>query len=218
MSGIFATYASGPVGGTITGTWTIPPRTSAWSNCYGKTVYAYAAALWSEEPNDRADGHITSVIDDSITDSSPVDGSFTFVETITCKVYDAHVSCPGECIFYMSSDTNAHAESCDISSSYPRKLCCEVPGRTLTVSIADGCGSDACVLSLFSKTNSHVEECGGSYTNDTCLSLDTGTIDCRYEDNACTGGYSPVASISARTNAHVAEYSAYTRKICCRIE
>ncbi|MEM5794513.1 MAG: NEW3 domain-containing protein [Candidatus Aenigmatarchaeota archaeon] len=130
---------------------------------------------------------------------------------LTCTI---STSCNAVTLFKISSLTNAHAELPG-QTNYGYYVCCNENG------LGNSCsGTYTIVLKLSSQTNAHVEEKTYiNYVNSVCLSLSSGSIDCQYADDNCNNlgsDYVCVASISSRTNAHVGDCNAYSRKICCK--
>lgn len=125
-------------------------------------------------------------------------------------------SCSGAIIFKTSATTNAHAEMAD-QTTYPYYVCCESPG----FAIGNLCSAVTTinVLKLSDQTNAHVEEnTFANYNYNACLSMPDNTqLTCEYT-NSCQTDYTCLASISADTNAQVADcgVEAYQTKVCCR--
>lgn len=130
---------------------------------------------------------------------------------LSCKV-DA--SCAGATLFKISAASNAHAEMPD-QSNYNHHVCCESPGFAVGNSCA--APTNAVVLKLSAVTNAHVEKNSFSnYPNNACLSMPSNTqLSCQYA-SSCAQDYTCLASISADTNAQVADCSGYAIKVCCR--
>ncbi|MCK4474168.1 hypothetical protein KAU40_02805, partial [Candidatus Parcubacteria bacterium] len=134
--------------------------------------------------------------------------------TLSCTVTDG--VCSGTTVFKMSSDYNAHAQKPG-QSGYNWKVCCTgIDGNDCTAS------NKAVVLRLSGASNAHVEQNNispANYTgNDVCLSVNSGSVSCQYEQNSCSADRVCLVSISSDTNAHVAKCSgigAYSTKVCC---
>jgi len=115
-------------------------------------------------------------------------------------------------VISLSDLTNAHAEV--PGGNYPKKVCCNLTEGILT-------SSGATVLKLSDAQNAHAEDM--THTNyGTAVQMGTsdpkyGTIACRTA-GSCDPGQNEtcVVSLSDYTNAHVADCSGYSIKICCR--
>jgi len=130
---------------------------------------------------------------------------------LSCK-FDA--SCASAVIFKISAASNAHAEM-PSQANYNNYVCCESPG----FAIGNACAAptNAVVLKLSSLTNAHVEKNTlSNYPNNACLSMPGNTqLNCEYAP-ICGAGYACISSISADTNAQVADCGGYPTKVCCR--
>lgn len=135
---------------------------------------------------------------------------------LNCSVTSG--SCGGTTILKMYSTSNSHAEIVS-GTVYNNYVCCS--GE----SIGTNCGSAdaAVVLRLSGTTNAHVEEnIYSNYSTNVCLSPPSGkTVACTYYGGtSCLdlgSDYTCLASISAATNAHVGNCSAYSTKVCCAV-
>lgn len=122
-------------------------------------------------------------------------------------------------VFRASALKDAHAEL-PSESAYTYDVCCSDPSKTLK-NTCDGVeGVDyAVVLRLSSATNAHVEENTlSTYTQQVCLGTASQGISaaCTYTTGICSD--TCVATISATTNAHVADCDGtddYSIKVCC---
>ena len=142
--------------------------------------------------------------------------AFSAEADLECKVKDS-CGAPGEVtVLRMSDTTNAHAELPN-QTNYNYYLCCSG-----IEDLGNNCGAanKDTVLWLSAPTNAHVEEDPptAGYSQETCLSVTTGQVECGYFDNSCPADYAGLASISASTNAHIGDYNAYSRKVCCKME
>lgn len=129
--------------------------------------------------------------------------------TLSCSMATSCTN--GSIIYKTSSTTNAHAEKAS-STNYTRMLCC-----TNVKNIGNSCtGNFATVLKLSSTTNAHVEQnTFVNYAEQVCLSAPTGaSISVGYQAANCTGWDTTLGSMSAATNAHIGDPSAYNTKIC----
>lgn len=136
-----------------------------------------------------------------------------FAGTLSCSVT---TSCPsGTVIFKMSSTTNAHA-GLTASSSYAQLVCCTgVTG--LGTSCTTGVTTTVLKLSGTSGINAHAQQNGQTpaYANTVCLSVPSGgNVSVGYQASNCTSYDATLTSMSAVTNAHVGDGTAYTTKIC----
>lgn len=132
--------------------------------------------------------------------------------SLTCSV---KASCDaGEvAVFRISSNSNAHAGTPG-GSSYGNVVCCGG-----VADLGDSCsGHFDTVLSLSAPDNAHVESTG-SYGTQVCLSSASEAVDCTY-GTGCGAGYACLATISASSNAHVADCNGvddYATKVCCYV-
>jgi hypothetical protein len=139
----------------------------------------------------------------------------------TCSVEN---DCPTDYkdLFHMSSTSNAHAEL-NTQTAYDWKVCCAYtdPGGAVIPGFIDSLcsGSYDEVLWLSAPTNAHVEtDPPQYYSNSVCLSASSGmAVSCDYRTTSCNAGETCIASISAITNAHVADCSGYSTKVCCNV-
>lgn len=140
------------------------------------------------------------------------------VSALSCRV--TSVDCPsGEIpIFKMSSQSNAHAELVN-QNNYNYAVCCSA-GVNLRNSCSDP--KQATVLWLSAQTNAHASQTSSSsYGTQVCLSSinpSVQQIECNFKSDSCDSGYQCLASMSASTNAHVGNCSAYNIKICCKAD
>lgn len=144
--------------------------------------------------------------------------SLGFISSTTCDVR-AVASCPAvNTVMKLSATTNAHGEL-NSYNNYPYALCCF--GMTY-YSAADNASIHNCdstrnnyVLKLSSPTNAHAEILGSlNYNTNVCFGYFTCTSSLT---GSCPALFPlQVASLSAPTNAHLAQYSGYNNvKICC---
>lgn len=148
-----------------------------------------------------------------------------YAGTLSCLV-TTKASCNssgGVTILRMSGPTNAHAElpSQSTAAYNNNVVCCSgVSGLGYSCS-----GSYATVLNLTAVTNSHASQSATSpYTTPACISVSSGpTPQAGYiagnQDCSVDGGYdTTLASVTASTNSHVGNTTAYTGagnyKIC----
>ncbi len=136
---------------------------------------------------------------------------FLFIVTNKSKITGKAIetTCPDDnTVFKISALTNAHAGTWD-GSGYANKVCS-------TASSGHACKGYNVVARLSSTNNAHVEKKGlttAGYSN-VCF----GDLTCHYYNSSglCDSGEC-IATISADTNAHVGDCSAYTTRICCEI-
>jgi hypothetical protein len=124
-----------------------------------------------------------------------------------------------------STPNNSHAQLANYTgNAYPYEVCCSTDAfRTLSNSCA--ASEPTTILKLFAATDSHVQAGSQSgYSWNACLNVTSGNITCEYPNDACTSGYSGIVSISSSeaadnnlTNAHVADFNLYKRKVCCQV-
>jgi len=98
-------------------------------------------------------------------------------------------------------------------SLYTYLACCTgVPG------LGNSCitGTNAVVVKLSGTSNAHIEQnAQANYANDACLSVDTGgTVIVGYQLVNCSGFDTTIGSMTAVTNSHAGDGSAYAIKIC----
>ena len=122
-----------------------------------------------------------------------------------------------------AAPNNSHAQLANYSGGlYNYSVCCWTDTfRNL---------NNACVnryttvLKLAETNNSHVQAGNMSgYAWNACLNA-TGTIACTYPTGACASGYSGILSLASSeaadgnlTNAHLATFPFYDRKVCCAL-
>lgn len=129
--------------------------------------------------------------------------------TLSCSV---GASCPsGTVIWRMSATTNAHAEL-PSQSNYAQLVCC-----TGVTGLGNACsGTFAIALKLSATTNGQSEQNSQSnYNNNACIQAPSGgSVSVGYQASNCTGFDTTLGSISATTNGHTGDGTAYTTKIC----
>ncbi len=140
--------------------------------------------------------------------------SRTIFAQLSCSVTTA-AACtnPSVVIMRMSSTTNAHAElPSQSNAAYSNSVVC-CSGVT---GLGNTCvNSFAVVAKLQNTTNSHAElNSQLNYGNNICIAAPSGTMTVANQDTNCTGYDTTIASISSTTNAHVANGTVYTKKIC----
>jgi len=138
--------------------------------------------------------------------------SLSLISADSCNI-ETSASCSGRggySIMELSDTSNAHG-ALNTQSSYSYVLCCDF-----------GTGDTACTgsnkfIGLSDLTNAHAE--APSYTNygnPVCYE----SLSCRQESvlSTCNSGEIEMLSLSADTNAHIANFSgtgSYSTKICC---
>ncbi|MFH1310927.1 MAG: hypothetical protein ABIH65_00795 [Nanoarchaeota archaeon] len=129
---------------------------------------------------------------------------------------ESAVFCPNEqIILKLSSETNAHGEVWDGTGSYPVLICYDeifgTPYAYADYSNLRTCANNK-VVGLSTTTNAHAEEPGlTNYATNICY----GDLDCRKTTDNCVGDEKLVVSLSADTNAHLANDTSYPIHICC---
>ncbi len=127
---------------------------------------------------------------------------------ITCDVkLRTNCNAPNIIVMGLSDWTNAHGENSSYTN-YNYVLCCDGGGNTV-------CIGNNKILGLSSSTNAHAEIPSlSTYSTNICYD----NLECTKEIGAgCSGGYPiPTVSLSADTNAHLGNFSAYNLKICCK--
>ncbi len=119
---------------------------------------------------------------------------------------------------------NSHAQLANYSgSAYPYSVCCWTDSfRTIENSCI---GNSFPLLSLQATSDSHVQASTQSgYAYDACINVTPADLTCEYPNDACSSGYTGILSIASSevgddnlTNAHVADFNLYKRKVCCQI-
>lgn len=140
---------------------------------------------------------------------------FTFASQVyaglTCSVTSD--SCSDTTVFKMQALDNSHAEMPN-QTIYNYYVCCSGVGG-----LSNSCtGNYDIALKLSSLTNAHVgKKDVSSYSNNACLSVTDGSVDCDYASDCSTLGigYVCLASISGDDNAHLGDCDAYSTKVCC---
>ncbi|MDO8556438.1 MAG: hypothetical protein Q7R96_04680, partial [Nanoarchaeota archaeon] len=115
-------------------------------------------------------------------------------------------TCPGgsDTLLKISSLTNAHAELYN-QNNYAYNVCSPftLPGATRT------CDGNNQIITLSGITNAHV---GNNYNTPVCY----GNLACSIETGTtCPSSDTCLFSISALTNAHVAQCGFYNNQVCC---
>jgi len=130
--------------------------------------------------------------------------SFNIISAAACSIT---TSCAAaNTVMKLSSTTNAHGALYN-QGTYTYYLCCDFTG----IHTCDGANT---VLRLSAPSNAHAElKTGTAYpdANRVCF----GKMDCITTASSCTSPYIEVISLSAITNAHLAQFSTYGTKICC---
>lgn len=136
-----------------------------------------------------------------------------YAGTLSCSVTTA-AACTGTVIYRMSGSSNAHAElPGQANGNYDGNVVC-CSGVT---GLGNACsGTFATALKLSGVTNAHVEQNSqANYANNACIQAPSGgTVSVGYQATNCSGFDTTLGSMSAATNAHVGDGSAYTTKIC----
>ena len=113
----------------------------------------------------------------------------------------------------MSSTSSAHAGTPD-GSIYGNVVCC---GGVM--GLGNSCsGVHDTVLTLSAEDNAHAAS-AGQYQTNVCLSADAETVDC-WLGPSCGIRYACLGTVSATTNAHVADCDGtddYATKVCCYV-
>lgn len=136
-----------------------------------------------------------------------------YAGTLSCSVTTA-AACTDTVIFRMSGASNAHAElSGQANANYNSNVvCCSgVSG------LGNSCsGTFATALKLSGVTNGHAEQNSQvNYANSVCISVPSGgSVSVGYQATNCNGFDTTLGSMTAATNAHVGDGTAYTTKIC----
>lgn len=129
--------------------------------------------------------------------------------TLSCTV---STSCPsGTVIYRMSGTGNGHAELAS-GSSYSQLVCCS--GVT---GLGNSCsGTYETAIKISGTGNAHIEQNSQTnYTDRACISVPSGgSVSIGYQSTNCSGYDTTLGSMSAVTNAHAGDGSAYTTKIC----
>lgn len=141
-----------------------------------------------------------------------------YAGTLSCSVTTAALCTGGTntIMYRMSNTTNAHAELSSGTNYTGSVVCCS--GIT---GLSNSCAAPFdTILRLSGNTNAHAEKNSQAhYANNVCLSVPIGgTASVSYvaDPTTCVGaGYdTTIGTISADTNAHVGDTTAYVNKIC----
>lgn len=141
---------------------------------------------------------------------------------ISCNVTD--VDADGDCpsgsvqIMRMNDLNNAHSRMPSLPpATYDYAVCCiELYGGTLGTSCPGDTGKRVGLANLSAASNAHAEKIGqNNYQNhDVCLSS-TANVTMGYNDtSSCAAFDTCLFSMSADTNAHVGNCTAYARRVC----
>ncbi|MBI5405949.1 hypothetical protein HY972_02840 [Candidatus Kaiserbacteria bacterium] len=136
-----------------------------------------------------------------------------YAGTLSCSVTTA-AACTGTVIYRMSGVANAHAElpSQSTAAYASNVVCC-----TGVTGLGNACsGTFATALKLSGVTNAHSEQNSqANYVNNACIQAPSGgSVSIGYQATNCTGFDTTLGSMSAATNAHVGDGTAYATKIC----
>jgi hypothetical protein len=136
--------------------------------------------------------------------------SSVYAGTFSCSTTTA-TGCSGTIVYRMSATKDAHAALYNQTGApYENNVVC----CTGITGLGNSCsGTYATVLKLTATRNAHVQQTG-SYTNNACLSVSSGTISTGYQLSNCRGYDTILGSMSSTTNAQVGDSNAYTTKIC----
>ena len=118
-------------------------------------------------------------------------------------------SSPDQIILRLSEEDNAHGEVWNGANGYTTEICFSGAAP----SNPHSCSGNNNVLRLAAPTNAHAEGPTGSYGTQICY----GTLSCRITavGGSCNAGETFIVSLSATTNAHLAEDNSYPYDICC---
>ena len=136
-----------------------------------------------------------------------------YAGTLSCSVTTA-AACAGTVMYRMSGTANAHAE-------LPSQATAAYAGNVVCCSGVTGLGNacaapSANALNLTAATNSHASQTATSpYLTPACISVPSGgSVSVGYQATNCAGFDTTLGSMSATTNAHVGDGTAYATKIC----
>ncbi len=133
---------------------------------------------------------------------------------LTCSIRTDSCNSGETDLLHLYDTDGSHAEL-HSQDNYNNLLCCD---SSLDIN-TDGDGDTETFLMLSGETNAHVEKYGeGNYETPALISSGNGIPECMYEEAECTESYECLVSISGKTNAHVGDCSAFSTKVCCRIE
>ncbi len=135
--------------------------------------------------------------------------NFVSAEVTDCVIESSSCTTGYTAVMKLSSSTNAHGSLISASDSYSTYLCCDGATSTGTT-----CTGNNKVLGLSSSTNAHAQiPSYTSYNYHVCYE----DLSCTYvTSTSCPSAY-PIqtVSLSAISNAHLADFSFYPYKICC---
>ncbi|MDF1498572.1 MAG: pilin [Patescibacteria group bacterium] len=135
---------------------------------------------------------------------------------LNCQIENGGCTGGKVSLLRMSALTNAHAEFEGLGV-YSEYLCCSDDTGVL---VGRNCIAPNDIFLHLStpNTNAHIEKNTlGFYLNNGCISVNVGNILCTYGNPTCPVSSTCLASMSADTNAHIGDCSAYSEKICCGI-
>lgn len=131
--------------------------------------------------------------------------SLNFISSASCSIT---TSCnAANTVMKLSSTTNAHGALYN-QGSYGYYLCCDFTGDHT-------CSGSNKVLGLSATTNAHAQiPSYTSYSYSACFA----DLSCTATTSSSCPSQFPIAmvSLSSSTNAHLAQFSTYSQKICCK--
>ncbi|MFH2027835.1 MAG: PKD domain-containing protein, partial [Nanoarchaeota archaeon] len=166
----------------------------------------------------RGNSNITLTVRDVNNDESNTSISISVNElNLGCYVVKKD-DCDGAALFRMASPVQSLAALMTApAAGYDYVLCCNGSSG-----LSGDCGVGLTTLQLSSTTDAKAElPSEPNYNNPICLSSTSPdvTIDeCISIDGECPDYYTCILSISDATDAYVGSCTAYTKKICCKIE
>lgn len=159
--------------------------------------------------------HYRVKIENSFGTFYSTDNTFSITSLFTCSITSD--TCSGVDIMHVYDPSGGHAELYT-QLNYNYKVCCSGIDGLSNENIVNS----AVALNLYSETNSHVEKSTESnYSYKVYIGGVGKTATCNYASDCSSlgSGYTCLVSISdGDTNLHVGECTAFTTKVCCKIE
>jgi hypothetical protein len=152
-------------------------------------------------------------------------GEPDIVNTLQCMIVQNNTCLAGMVkVIGIQNDSrgfnNAHVQNSSLNT-YNNSLCCNSTNASIT--LLSSCPGNVSVLKMFDTSNAHAEiGTNSNYNFSACLGSNWKRVACNYPTPACSAGYQCLLSMAGSegsniTNAHVAECTNYSQKVCCAL-